>query len=64
MPIGKVITPDFLPHNNMLIKPLGPLWSGSQAAGLREVVARGGGRRFGEGKAQRSGGQGCVGGVV
>lgn len=39
MSIGKMITPDFLPHNNMLINPLGPLWSGSQAAGLQEVVA-------------------------
>lgn len=29
--IGKLITPDVLPYNNMLINPLGLLWSGSQA---------------------------------
>lgn len=26
--IGKRMTPDFLPYNNMLINPLGLLWSG------------------------------------
>lgn len=34
-----MITADVLPYNNMLINPLGPLWSGSQAVCLQEVVA-------------------------
>lgn len=38
--IGKRMTPDFLPYNNMLINPLGPLWSGKLGSRyLRSLMA-------------------------
>lgn len=57
--IGKRMTPDFLPYNNMLINPLGPLWSGKLGSRyLRSLMAA----DLMRGRAQQSGsgGQGSL----